>query len=102
MSYPLECRRCGRSGTTDDAIEIGGPCQDEECSGTIQASEDSIAEHDYVFPGRAGEAGYLTLSLILTMTAGEIVGTAEALRALGWDVVADQIIEELNEWTVTA
>lgn len=35
MSYPLTCDTCGTSGTVDDGIEIGGPCQYEECDGTI-------------------------------------------------------------------
>lgn len=97
--YPLECRTCGRSGSTDDAIEIGGPCQDEECEGTIVASDESIAEHDYVKPPGAGEQGHLRLDLGLAMLPSEIVGVANALRVLGWDVVAEQITDELAEWT---
>lgn len=98
MSYPLECETCGRSGTVDDAIEIGGPCQ-EPCTGTLKASAASIAEHDYVFPGGDGEAGYLRFRLDLAMTANEIASLAGALQRFGWDVVAEQILEELKEWT---
>lgn len=101
MSAPLHCTTCGRSGNTDDAIEIGGPCQ-EPCEGTVEATPESIAEHDYVFPPGVGEAGYLRFRLDLAMTAQEIGQLAGVLQRYGWDVVADQIMEELSDWTLTA
>lgn len=36
--YPMTCSACGRSGTEDDGIEIGGECIEEDCDGTILSS----------------------------------------------------------------
>lgn len=40
-SPPMVCSGCGRMGTEDDAIEVGGPCQyeddeDDPCDGIIE------------------------------------------------------------------
>jgi len=35
VNYPMFCDTCGTVGTSDDAIEPGGPCQHEWCDGTI-------------------------------------------------------------------
>lgn len=37
-SQYMQCSHCGRIGSDDDGIELGGECQDpEECPGTILA-----------------------------------------------------------------
>lgn len=38
----MTCTTCGRIGSRDDAIYIGGPCQDP-CEGTIERYEESHA-----------------------------------------------------------
>lgn len=38
-SQYMQCSHCGRIGSDDDGIELGGECQDEECPGTILAVE---------------------------------------------------------------
>ena len=71
---PLHCATCGRYGTVDDAMEAGGPCLDEECSGTIEFT----FAGEYIRGGRAeeGEAGYWVVKL------PEMVWSTDEVRQL--------------------
>lgn len=33
--YPYRCMGCGKVGTEDDMLELGGECPDEDCDGII-------------------------------------------------------------------